>query len=137
MTRRGIAVEVLPVSGTLEQVLSRLLPLTGGETQRELFIPTRSGWTAYVEHGWTGTDADSPMSAMARRLSIRCHPEDGAFQHRRAGVHAGGGPRRPRFVVHPGSLGEGNSAARVVLTGSPTVARRWKSQGFPGSWRPR
>jgi hypothetical protein len=72
MTPRGITVEVLPVSGTLEQVLSSLLPLTSGEIQRELFIPTRSAWTAYVENGWTGTDAASPMSYMARRLSIRC-----------------------------------------------------------------
>jgi len=73
MTPRGITVEVLPVSGTLEQVLSRLLPLTSGERQRRyLFIPTRSAWTAYVENGWTGTDAASPMSYMARRLSIRC-----------------------------------------------------------------
>src|SRR5512140_1590554 len=65
MTPRGISVEVLPVSGTLEQVLSSLLPLTSGETQRELFIPTRSAWTAYVENGWTGTDAVSPMRVMA------------------------------------------------------------------------
>jgi hypothetical protein len=72
MTPRGISVEVLPVSGTLEQVLSRLLPLTSGETQRHLFIPTRSAWTAYVTHVWTGTDAASPMASMARRLSIRC-----------------------------------------------------------------
>jgi hypothetical protein len=72
MTPRGIVVEVLPVTGTLEQVLSRLLPLTSGETQRHLFIPTRSAWTAYVENGWTGTDAASPMRSMARRLSIRC-----------------------------------------------------------------
>ncbi|MFL5346800.1 MAG: hypothetical protein ACJ8AT_18620 [Hyalangium sp.] len=72
MTPRGISVEVLPISGSLEQVLSSLLPLTSGETQRELFIPTRSVWTAYVENGWTGTDAASPLRAMARRLSIRC-----------------------------------------------------------------
>jgi hypothetical protein len=72
MTPRGITVEVLPVSGNLEQVLSSLLPLTSGETQRHLLIPTRSAWTAYVANGWTGTDAASPMSYMARRLSIRC-----------------------------------------------------------------
>jgi len=72
MTPRGITVEVLPVSGTLEQVLSSLLPLTSGETQRHLFIPTRSAWTAYVENGWTGTDAYSHISYMAQRLSIRC-----------------------------------------------------------------
>ena len=71
LTPRGISVEVLPVSGSLEQVLSRLLPLNSGEPQRELFIPTRSAWTAYVENGWTGTDAASAMSVMASRLSIR------------------------------------------------------------------
>jgi hypothetical protein len=72
MTPRGISVEVLPVTGTLEQALSSLLPLTSGETQRHLFIPTHSAWTAYVENGWTGTDAASPMRVMARRLGIRC-----------------------------------------------------------------
>jgi hypothetical protein len=71
MTPRGITVEEFPVTGTLEQVLSRILPLSSGETQRHLFIPTRSAWTAYVANGWTGTDAASPMSAMARRLSCR------------------------------------------------------------------
>ncbi|HLL05249.1 MAG TPA: hypothetical protein VK539_32065 [Myxococcaceae bacterium] len=71
LTSRGSTIEVLPVTGTLEQVLSRLLPLSGGETQRRLFIPTRNAWTAYVENGWTGTDAASAMSVMARRLSIR------------------------------------------------------------------
>jgi hypothetical protein len=68
---RDSTIEVLPVSGTLEQVLSRLLPLSGGETRRRLFIPTRSAWTAYVSNQWTGTDAASPMSYMAKRLSIR------------------------------------------------------------------
>ncbi len=72
MTPRGITVELLPVAGRLEQALSSLLPLSGGETQRRLFIPTRSAWTAYVSNQWTGTDAASPMSTMARRLSIRC-----------------------------------------------------------------
>jgi hypothetical protein len=71
LTSQGSTIEVLPVSGTLEQVLSRLLPLSGGETLRRLFIPTRSAWTAYVENGWTGTDAASPMRVMAARLSIR------------------------------------------------------------------
>ena len=70
-TSHGFTIEVLPATGTLEQVLSRLLPLSGGETQRRLFIPTRSAWTAYVSNQWTGTDAASPMSVMARRLSIR------------------------------------------------------------------
>ncbi len=71
MISRGLTVEVIPVSGTLEQVLSCLLPLSGGATRRYLFIPTRSAWTAYIENGWTGTDAASPMGYMAERLSIR------------------------------------------------------------------
>ena len=48
---RGIAVEVHPVSGTLEQALSALLPLTSPEPRRHLFLPTRSPWTAYVDNG--------------------------------------------------------------------------------------
>jgi hypothetical protein len=72
VTSHGFTFEVLPVSGTLEQVLSRLLPLSGGETQRRLFIPTRSAWTAYVSNQWTGTDVASPLSYMASWLSIRC-----------------------------------------------------------------
>jgi hypothetical protein len=72
VTSPGSTIEVLPVAGPLEQSLSSLLPLSGGETQRRLFIPTRSAWTAYVSNQWTGTDAASPMRSMARRLSIRC-----------------------------------------------------------------
>jgi hypothetical protein len=71
LAARGIAVQARPVLGTLEQGLSALLPLTSPETQRELFIPTRSVWTAYVENGWGGTDASSPMSYMARTLGCR------------------------------------------------------------------
>ncbi|HLM48501.1 MAG TPA: hypothetical protein VK458_31845 [Myxococcaceae bacterium] len=68
---RGIAVEVRPVSGPLEQTLSSLLPMTSPETRRELFIPTRSPWTAYVENGWGGTDAASVMGYMAQTLGCR------------------------------------------------------------------
>jgi hypothetical protein len=68
---RGIAVGLHPVSGTLEQVLSTLLPLTFPETRRDLFIPTRSPWTAYVENGKSGTDAASAMSYMARTIGCR------------------------------------------------------------------
>jgi hypothetical protein len=68
---RGIAVEVRTVSGTLEQTLSALLPLTSPESRRDLFIPTRSSWTAYVENGWGGTDAASVMGYMAEALGCR------------------------------------------------------------------
>jgi hypothetical protein len=68
---RGISVGVYPVSGSLEQIFSALLPLTTPETRRHLFVPTRSPWMAFVENGWRGTDAMSAMSYMAEALGCR------------------------------------------------------------------
>ena len=62
----GVTVAVRPVTGSLEQVLSSLLPLTDSETQRHLFIPTRSAWTGYVDNAYRGTDASGAMAYMAR-----------------------------------------------------------------------
>ncbi|ATB39503.1 hypothetical protein CYFUS_004947 [Cystobacter fuscus] len=67
----GVIVTARPVDGSLEQVLSALLPLSGGEKQRHLFIPTRSAWTAYVDNGYRGTDAVSAMSYLAQVLGCR------------------------------------------------------------------
>jgi hypothetical protein len=68
---RGITVDVHPVSGTLEQALSSLLPLTTPERRRHLFLPTRSAWTAYVDNARRGTDAMSAMGYMARTVGCR------------------------------------------------------------------
>jgi hypothetical protein len=68
---RGGAVETRPVAGSLEQVLSALLPLISGEKPRCLFIPTRSAWTAYIDNGWRGTDVGGPMRYMSRTLGCR------------------------------------------------------------------
>ncbi len=68
---RGVKVEVHPVSGSLEQVLSCLLPLTSPEVRRYLFLPTRSHWTGYVENTRRGTDAASAMGYMAEALGCR------------------------------------------------------------------
>ena len=124
MTPRGITVEVLPVSGTLEQVLFSLLPLTSGERRRHLFIPTRSAWTAYVESGWTGTDAASPMSVMARKLSIRCLRVVAVPHTRRKnqGVRYGAvmldvfGPEQPgKIHNYVRALGASNDGGRWVF----------------------
>jgi hypothetical protein len=71
MASRGISVAVHQVPGSLEQVLSALLPLSSPEVRRHLFIPTRSPWTAYVENARGGTDAASAMSYMAEALGCR------------------------------------------------------------------
>lgn len=68
---RGMTVQMRPVSGPLESVLSTLLPLSTPESLRELLIPTRSTWTAYLDNAPRGTDAASPMAYMARTLGCR------------------------------------------------------------------
>jgi hypothetical protein len=67
----GVTVAVRPVAGSLEQVLSSLLPLTDSETQRYLFIPTRSSWTAYVDNAHRGTYVSGVMRYMARTIGCR------------------------------------------------------------------
>jgi hypothetical protein len=71
MAPRSISVVMRPVSGTLDQVLSALLPLTGGERRRHLFMSTRSPWSAYVDNAPGGTDAASAMAYMARTVGCR------------------------------------------------------------------
>ena len=68
---RGMRMEMRPVTGSLEHVLSSLLPLSGPEGLRQLFIPTRGRWAAYIENGWTGTDATTAVSYMAEVLGCR------------------------------------------------------------------
>jgi hypothetical protein len=123
-TSRGFTVEVLPISGTLEQVLSSLPPLSGGERLRHLFIPTRSAWTAYVDNQWTGTDAASPMSVMARRLSIRCLRVVAVphTQRKNQGVRYGGvmldvfGPEQPgKILNYVRSIYAANDGGRWVF----------------------
>ncbi|USQ94994.1 hypothetical protein [Caulobacter sp. RL271] len=45
------------------------MPLTSVERRRYLFIPTRSDWTVFLDNGHQGTDAFSPLSYMAEKLS--------------------------------------------------------------------
>ena len=68
---RGLSLVNRSVSGTVEEVLLTLLPLTSIEARRYLFVPTASPWTAYFDNGWRGTDAVSAMSYLAGRISCR------------------------------------------------------------------
>ena len=58
------------VTGSLETVLLNLVPLSAGGSDRNLFIPTRSKWTAFYENGVRGTDP-SPISYLAERCNCR------------------------------------------------------------------
>lgn len=68
---RGMRLRVRSVPGSLEQVLSALLPLSEPEVLRRLFLPTRGPWTGYVDNGALGTDAAGPMSHLALSLGRR------------------------------------------------------------------
>ncbi|WP_375768466.1 hypothetical protein NR798_43435 [Archangium gephyra] len=128
MAPRGIAVEVRPVSGSLEQALSALLPLTTPEARRDLFIPTRSPWTAYVENGWAGTDAASPMRYMARALGCRGLRVVAVPHTYRKGEGRYGavmldvyGPHQTDWLNYVRALGASNDGGRWVFdqTGEP------------------
>jgi hypothetical protein len=56
---------------SLEDSLGALLPLHSGSPRRYVFVATHSGWTAYFDNGWQGTDAFPPMSFLARELGTR------------------------------------------------------------------
>ncbi|MFI5298592.1 MAG: hypothetical protein ACHREM_10880 [Polyangiales bacterium] len=68
--KRGITVAMQLVEGNLEALLSRLQPLTSIQRRRHLFVAGRSGWTAYFDNGWRGTDA-ATLSHVARELACR------------------------------------------------------------------
>ena len=125
---RGIAVDVRPVSGSLEQTLSALLPLTTPETRRHLFVPTRSPWTAYVENGWSGTDAASSMSYMARTVGCRGMRVVAVPHTYRNGEGRYGavmlevyGPHQTDWLNYVRALGASNDGGRWVFdqTGEP------------------
>lgn len=67
--KRGVSVDAKSIKGSLEANLQRLAPLTSVERRRYFFIPTRSNWTAFLDNGHQGTDAFSPLSYMAEKLS--------------------------------------------------------------------
>lgn len=68
---QGGVILTRPLTGTLSQVFQTLLPLVSVVRSRSLFVPTRSGWVAYFDNGWRGTDAFPPVSYLAKHLGCR------------------------------------------------------------------
>lgn len=63
-------VEVTEVSGELESVLKSILPFQRIQSNRFLFIPTDSKWTAYIGNRYRGTDP-SAIRYMAKLIGCR------------------------------------------------------------------
>jgi len=55
-------------SGSLEDILRQLLPLTNSMRTRYLFVPTNSSWTAYFDNGYRGPDPSSVISVLAEMI---------------------------------------------------------------------
>jgi len=68
LAKRDLRARRSKVTGRLRQALQHLLPLTGVEATRYLFVPTSAPWIAYFDNFVTGADASSVMS----QLSLRC-----------------------------------------------------------------
>ena len=125
---RGIAVEVRPVPGSLEQSLSALLPLTSPERRRHLFLPTCSSWTAYVDNARGGTDAASAMGYMAQALGCRGMRVVAVPHTYRKGKGRYGavmlevyGPHRTEWLNYVRTLGASNDGGHWVFdqSGAP------------------
>ena len=56
------------ISGDLESVFRCLLPLQRSNSDKYLFIPTASDWTAVCDNGYQGTDSSSP-GYLAKKLN--------------------------------------------------------------------
>ncbi len=68
---QGVEVTEQAISGSLEEVLSRLRPLTGARRTRYLLLPTAGEWVAFFDNGAAGTDATSVCIYLSRTLSCR------------------------------------------------------------------
>jgi len=67
----GVKLIKRDVSGNLEYVLKSLLPLISILPNRFLFIPTKSRWIMFLDNSHQGTDAQSSMAYMARKMNCR------------------------------------------------------------------
>jgi hypothetical protein len=71
--RRGLKdwVELTELREPFPGLLRRLEPLALVGVCRELLLATDSGWTAYFNNAWRGTDAGGPAYVLSRRLGWR------------------------------------------------------------------
>lgn len=68
LARMGRRVEREDLTGDLANSLVRLEPLIAGARPRELLVEVGSNWTAYFDCLLQGTDADSAIGSLTRRI---------------------------------------------------------------------
>jgi hypothetical protein len=68
LARYGLSVSAQPLTGSLDDAVQRLFPLTLPVRTRFLFLSTESSWTAFLDNGIHGTDASGAMRVLGQRL---------------------------------------------------------------------
>jgi hypothetical protein len=76
----GLRVSAQPLSGSLNDAVEHLFPLTLPVRTRFLFLSTDSSWTAFLDNGIHGTDAAGSMCVLGERLRcqamrVTCTPD--------------------------------------------------------------
>jgi hypothetical protein len=68
--RNHVTVRVDRISGSLPEMLTHLTPLTA-PLRRQMWVITKSGWTAYFDNSVTGPDPRTPISYLSEQLQCR------------------------------------------------------------------
>jgi len=128
---RGVGVERREISGSLEQVLRALAPLTSMERRRYIFVPTGGSWTAFFDNGHQGSDPESVISHMAMHLGCRgvkvvAIPDTRDGEHTDARGRFGTielqvyGPEKTHFLNYMRTIQLSNQGDRWVFTETGT-----------------
>jgi hypothetical protein len=123
--QRGV--ELLSVSGSLEQLLLMLPPLTG-LVRRELLIATKSSWIAYFDNLIKGGDPFPPVSYLCdllkcRGITISCIPHTMTKEKEHRGIRATYGavlfslfaPDKTEFLNFERAIAAANDGGRWVF----------------------
>jgi hypothetical protein len=67
----GFRLKKETLSENFQNILLKLQPLVSPIRTKFLFIPTNSNWTAFLDNGWQGTDASTPIQVLSERLKCK------------------------------------------------------------------
>ncbi len=118
LLRRSVSLTSKECSGSLNEILEMLLPLTSHVDLRYLLVPTKSKWTAYFANNWQGGDPSPPISYLSER--IRCR-----------GVHA---TYVPNTINEKTETGEYGASILEIFSPEKSTERSIFAMNDGGRW---